>query len=316
MTGAAQGTPEWLSERRTVIGSSDAAATLGLSAWGTPLSVYMDKRGEADPVETTVAMRRGKAMEPVILDLYAEETGATLDRSPPMWRHKLHSWMGASFDALVDTPEKAQLVEAKSVSYFAARSWGAPGTDQIPDYYLIQVQHQLEVLHSICPWADPVAHVVALVEGEDAVRIYPVARDPDLAASIVRIEGELWRRIEAGDPPPPSTGAEVELLVGRSKPVVVEACPELVAAWEELVAVRAQAKELDDRKSALEDQIKLALGAADTLASGSLVLATWRTSKAAKRLDAKSMAAAHPEIAERFMVEGKPARPFLVKERK
>lgn len=327
----AQGSPEWLEQRRTCIGSSDAAKALGLapSTWkdSTPLAVYRDKRGESEPRKPTLAMMRGTAMEPVIATLYEESQGVHLLRSPPMVRHAEHSWMGASFDGLgcpegfasleeiIGAQAPARLVEFKSVSYFASHSWGHPGTDQAPDYCLIQVQHQLEVLHSLCPWADPVAHVVALVEGEEAERIYPVRRDPDLARDIMAIEHALWQRIQAGTPPPPSTGADVELLFKRSEAVEVVASPELVEVHRELVEVRTAKKSLADRENELKDEIKLALGEADTLVGpDGEKLVTWRTSKPTKRLDQKAPAAAHPEIIEEFTTEGKASRPFLVKE--
>ena len=319
MTGHPQGSPEWLAERRTMIGASEAAAALGISPWTSPLELYKRKRGELPEVETTMAMRRGTALEPVILDAYAEKyatpEGDALTCSPPIHRHADHLWMGASFDALRGSPPR--VVEAKSVSYFASRSWGEPGTDEVPDYYLVQVMHQLEVALSIWPDAEKTAHLVALVEGEEDIRVYPITYDADLAAAIVAAERDLWERIQAGNPPDPTTGADVSMLFPRSTAEVVIASADVYAAWEELVEVRARLKADEARKKELADLLQVAMLDHDTLADADgRKLVTWKTGKPRRVLDSARMASEHPEIAEGYYIDKPGNRSFLVKEPK
>ncbi len=68
---------DWLERRREYIGASDSAAMLGYSPWSGPLTLFMNKT-EGYQQATTAAMRIGTALEPVILDMWAEETGGDL----------------------------------------------------------------------------------------------------------------------------------------------------------------------------------------------------------------------------------------------
>jgi hypothetical protein len=56
------------------------------------------------------------------------------------------------------------------------------------------------------------------------------------------------------------------------------------------------------------------MGEAEELVSGGRVLATWRCTKPARRLDVQALRLAHPDLAETFTVSGAVARRFVVKE--
>lgn len=304
-------------ERRSYIGASDAAAACGLApaSWGvsTPLQLYRDKRGELPDEPPTLAMRRGTALEPVILQAYSEQTGSEVSEVTETLIHPDHPWMACHVDGIALGDDRPRLVEAKSADW--PRGWGAEGTGEIPIPYLLQVQHMLHIVLALPALMQTVADVAVLVSGEQSVRIYQVAYDPELASMIVAREAALWAAIQAGEPPPPSTGAEIEAAVGRSQPVALVASEDQVETWRQLVAVRRQIVELETERDVLVDRIKLAMGAHDALhdASGR-TLATWRSSKTGTTLDGKRLAAEHPEIVAQYQVERKPARPFLVKE--
>jgi predicted phage-related endonuclease len=57
---------ECLDKRREGIGGSDAGALMGMSAYGSPLTVYLQKKNLVPKAETSKAARRGKILEPVI----------------------------------------------------------------------------------------------------------------------------------------------------------------------------------------------------------------------------------------------------------
>jgi putative phage-type endonuclease len=66
---------EWLEQRRHGIGGSDAAAALGLSPWKTPLSLYLEKTGDARPFRDNESMLWGRVLEPAIRAEYTRRTG-------------------------------------------------------------------------------------------------------------------------------------------------------------------------------------------------------------------------------------------------
>lgn len=277
-------TDEQVQTRKTGIGASDAAAACGLSRWRTPLDIYREKRGEAEPFEGNEFTKWGNYLEPAIRQEYANQTGRPVRLPEGTVRHPVHGFMICHPDGVTDD---GWLFEAKNTRF--GDGWGIPGTDDIPVEYLVQVQHSMFVTGLI------VADVAVLIAGSD-FRIYTVHADLDMQALLIRAEGELWRRIVAGTPPPPRTLNDLTTLYGSvSEPVTVEASGEVIARLTALREARATIKELEAGAEALEVAVKDAMGTADTLTYAGQTIATW---KSTARLNAA----------------GQPIRSFKIKE--
>jgi putative phage-type endonuclease len=182
----------WLAERQSGLGSSDAAAALGISPYTSPLSLYLMKIGAAPPVAENSAMRWGTRLEPIIAEAYSEESGHGFVAEQQFLRSPERPWMLATLDRVRDD---GRIVELKCVGTRSAHLWGEPGSDEVPDFYLCQVMHQL-----IVAGAD-VADVAALIGGND-LRVYTIRRDDAVAARIVAVEEEFWSHVQRRDPPP------------------------------------------------------------------------------------------------------------------
>ena len=61
---------EWLEARRGGIGGSDAATLLGVSKFSSPYKLWAEKTGRDIGDFDNPYMRRGRALEPVIADLF------------------------------------------------------------------------------------------------------------------------------------------------------------------------------------------------------------------------------------------------------
>lgn len=182
----------WLAERKRGIGGSDAAAILGLSKFRTPLQVYLDKIGQAPPIEETAPMRWGKKLEPLILDEYEQIKGVGLRRNLS-YVHPGYEWMRGTLDAMSDDE---LVVEAKAIGFDRAREWGEEGSDYVPVDYLCQVQHYLAVS------GRETADIAALFHGSQ-LKIYTVQADFDLIEMLTTKEAEFWLRVVNRNPPPP-----------------------------------------------------------------------------------------------------------------
>jgi putative phage-type endonuclease len=194
----------WLEARRKGIGSSDAAVVLGLSPYRTPLALWAEKRGLAPPQPETPAMRRGKLLEAHILDEAQELLGCELPSGARQvfLQHRDRPWQIATLDGLtVD----GLVVEAKTVGWRSARFWGEPGTDEIPEPYLVQVQHQLAVA------GRDEAAVVALIGGSD-LHVYRIRRDDRLIDRMTAIEAAFWACVLDAVEPPVTDAADAEVL--------------------------------------------------------------------------------------------------------
>lgn len=175
------------------IGSSEIAAALGISQYKTPLELYREKIGEAEPFAGNLHTQAGEIMEAAISDLYEHITGRKLRRMNQVQVHPEYPFLTATLDRVV-VGEK-RIVEIKNINFRSLREWGEEGTDEVPAHYLMQVHHQMLVMD----W--PVADIAAYFGGGD-LRIYPVERSADMDAIIIDGAREFWRCVETRTPPP------------------------------------------------------------------------------------------------------------------
>ncbi len=263
------GSPEWHAVRRTGIGGSDAAAVLGLSPWRTPYDVYAEKIGEGDPQPENEAMRWGTLLEPVIRRRYAEIIGLAVHERP-LIRSGHYEWLICHPDGIVDD---GRLLEIKTAR--TSEGYGEPGTDEVPQHYLLQVHHNLIAT------AAPRADLAVLIGGSD-LRIYTIEPDPAIHANLIEIEAAFWACVQRRDPPWPASLADAQARWGR---ISAKGCVIADSATIEAVEhARSLKRAIKSYTEALESStlaIVSALAArGDTLVDDAgHVLATWRMNK-------------------------------------
>lgn len=302
------GSTDWLKARRKGIGGSDVAAILGLSPWATAYEVFLDKRGQLPLVANDSApLRWGRLLEPVLKQEYGHRTGLAV-ATMPMLRSTLHPFMLANLDGMVTAPH-ARVVEFKT-----ARSdwdWGEDGSDAVPLYYSVQVQHYMFIIG--CTLAD----VAVLIGGSD-FRILHVAADPELQAMLLQAELEFWTRVENNDPPPPANVADARrrwgTLADRGLLIANDKDLELVSNLHETVAVlkECEASEATQKKTLME---RLGAAGADSLVDvDGKTLLTWKLPAAPRRFDEQAFAAEHPDLFKQYVRPGTASRRFLLKQ--
>jgi putative phage-type endonuclease len=199
----------WLEERRTGVGGSDSAATVGLDPWKTALEVYLEKTGqlEAENLDELERVRFGKIMEAPIADEYARRYGVKVRRRNQILRNPAYPWMIANVDRLIEGQRIG--LECKNVDAMAYRlgDWGEPGTDEVPENYLLQCRHYM-IVTGFEEW-----HLAACVGGNRLV-CYVIRRDPELDAMLIEGEHAFWQCVESGHAPEPdfSHRSTTELL--------------------------------------------------------------------------------------------------------
>ncbi len=292
----------WLAERRTGIGGSDVAPIMGLSKWATPLSVYLDKIGESAPVDETPAMKWGTALEPIILSAYQDQTGLQI-AAPVLLRHDKHPFVIGTPDGIaVD-----RIVEAKTAR--SAEGWGEPGSDEIPEPYILQVQHYMMLT------GKALADVAVLIGGSD-FRVYTIPADPELQGMMLDAEASFWSRVQDRIPPEPVTYADAVARFGRaSKAASVVATEEIQQEWRYLVKTRAEIAKLEAFADELKGNLTCRMGENDTLVDErGNVLVTWKAAKAPARFNSAAFAKDHPDLFKQYSETGTPSRRFLIKE--
>ncbi len=292
--------------RATGIGGSDAAAVCGLNPYKSAVDVWLEKIGRASPVEETERMHWGNVLEDVVAQEYARRTGRSVRRRNMAFRHKKHPHMVGNIDRSVDGERR--VLECKTADKWTQHLWGEPGSDEVPEYYLVQVAHYLAVMDY------DVADLAVLIGGND-FRIYTIERDRDLEAGLIEREAEFWHgHVVPVIAPPPSRTDDLRTLYPRDSRPAIEATPEVAAAVEQLRSLKAALKQGEAELEELELQIKVFMGDAAELllGDGGRKLATWKCAKESRRLDAKALEAELPDVVAPYYITTPGSRRFLL----
>lgn len=283
-------------DRTKFLGGSDAPVVLGISPWRTPLDLWRDKTQPAmpenlDPDRRRV-LERGKRMEPYVIDMLAAETGAFIVERNARYIDPEFGFLACEIDAeaLADSDNERVNIEIKTVSPFKAREWGELGSDEIPVHYTAQAQHGMMVTgRRLC--------VFGVLIGGDDFRIYQVQRDDEIIAAMRQREVAFWRdHVEALQPPPPTSAADIEALFRRDAGTAVEATPEIMGALDRVRAAKAAEKDAE----AAKELIALHMRDAARLTFQGRDVATWKTQQA-RRFDQRAFQAAHADLFEQFV---------------
>lgn len=188
----------WLTRRRDGIGSSDVAAILGVSDFGTPLHVWHDKRGELDDHAGEAALW-GTLLEDVVAREWCRRNRSVIARVG-LIAHADQPWRLATLDRRVaECPlnrdqRTACALEIKCRSAFKAHRWHA----DVPDDVLAQTTWQMHIT------GYDHLHVAVLIGGND-YRQTVVRRDQAVEDYVVG-EVTTWRErhLLAGIPPEPT----------------------------------------------------------------------------------------------------------------
>lgn len=184
-----QRTQEWLDARLDGIGSSEAAAAIGVSRWESRSRLWAIKLRLIPTREPSLPMLIGTATEDLNAQLYQEATQVAIRRERRLLRSHAYPWMQASLDRRATD----RVVELKYSD--RADGYGEPGTDEVPDEVLVQVVHQMVVTG--LPRAD-----VSLLVGGRQHRLYTVPLDAIAAEETIEREREFWRSVQERREPP------------------------------------------------------------------------------------------------------------------
>jgi putative phage-type endonuclease len=294
----------WLEERRKGIGGSDVAAIMGLNPWKTPFRVYQEKRREVEDWKGNEATDWGKRMEPAIRQWYSDQTGRPVRLPDKIIFSTDHPFMLGDLDGFTDDKRIVEIKTARS-----GRGWGEPGTNQVPDYYLLQVQHYMIIT------GYPITDIPVSIAG-GSPELYVVEADPELQEIIIDACWKFWERVQAGIPPDPMNYADAVQRYGQSAAAgAVKASEDIMETVRLLKIVRRQADSLEEQEERYKGGIISFLGdLGDTLVDADgTVLVTYKLSAGRKTLDQKALQKEYPEIYQNYIRAAEPSRRFLLK---
>lgn len=290
-------TEEWLRYRRMGIGGSDAPAICGLSRWGNPLSVYLDKVSTEPPTEKESRfMHWGHRLEPIIAAEFAELSGLKVRNCNYILQHPIHPWLLANIDREVIDPEHDRVgLECKNASQYKAKEWEG---GQTPEEYIVQCSHYMMVTNS------PIWYLAVLIGGNDyAWR--KLTRDAELEAYLFGIEQEFWKLVEARMPPAMTEDGKLFGLEFRPEPPKIILPNELLPKIERYKELSAQIKIPEKELKALKDELNQIMEVADPecelFLCGDLQLS--RKKVPTKRFDTEALKKEDPETYGEYLKE-------------
>lgn len=210
-------------QRRKSLGSSDMAAVMGVDPYRTAYDVWLDKTGQLQDQEENPAMDAGKRFEDALIDYAREKLGPI--RANVRRVDKRHHLASNSDGQVVATTEP---VEGKTAGLITplGPEWGEPGSDQLPDQYVIQGH-----VHLACVSADgrelpEACHVPSFLGGRGFI-MFRIAADAELVGMIRDAALKFWTdHVRTGRPPEqsePSLDVAKRILRIEGERVAVDA---------------------------------------------------------------------------------------------
>ena len=301
---------EWLQHRQSGIGSSEVATIVGLNPWETPYQLWRRKLGIDPPKQETFAMKAGHYLEDAVAQFWHDETGQDIIKR-------------SAVDWIIVNADKPYMRVSPDRTYWLA---GMPHSnankgileckttqmsidpDDIPKHWFCQVQYQLgvaELEQGSLAW---------LCSGRE-FGYKNLSLVPDFYGWLVEEVERFWTdNIQGKQEPTAANVQDVLLKYNRhTDGKIVEVNDEIFAAYKSLKELKDELAAIEERKTELEDKIKLGFGDAEAISYGGQTIATWKAPKPSSKFDAKAFSAAHPDLAKEYTVTTQGARRFLLK---
>ena len=300
---------QWLSVRQGGIGSSDAAAAVGLCPYKSQLELWMEKTGRMPAEDAPPGMEDprywGTLLEPYVAVAYSQQTERKVRKVNAVLQHPTCPYMLANIDREVVGCPDVQILECKTAGEWGSKLW----RDGVPEYIQLQVQHQLAVTNQ------QAVDVAVLLCGQ-RLEIHRIERDEEVIARLMVLEARFWQYVTT-DIEPPADGSESagkalrQLYPGGGN--TLDFCENRVLSdtFAELVVLKDELEVRGKHAERLKQTLQQAMGdaARAVFATGEV---SFKRAQDGTGLDTKRLAQDHPELMAQYSVPKPGARRFLI----
>lgn len=262
-------TAEQRTARRQYIGSSEAAAILGLDPYRSASDIWLEKTGQLAEWDGNEATERGRLLEPVLLDWAEGELRKEFSRDV-MITHR-NGMLCTNFDAIVAIHDGdiRESVEAKTT--VIEEGWGEPGTDEVPDRVIAQAHHGFACLPSLKTCWVP---VLLPTYRKFDFRLYRIERNEKLVEAVeLACTGFMERHVRLGIPPDdfrPSLEVLKRVRREPGKPVEIHR-----ATLEKYIVLNAAVDHVTEERDAAKAALLAEMGDGDAASIGGEIVATY-----------------------------------------
>ena len=301
---------EWLAARQQGIGASEVASVVGLNPWETPYQLWRRKLGMDKPQEENFFMKAGHYLEDAVSRFYADESGREIIGSSAedfMFVDEHKPFLRVSPDRTFWLPNMAHNDDNKGILE-CKTTQRSIDPDDLPKHWFCQVQMNLGVA------GYQLGSLAWLCSGRE-FGYKDIEFDADFYGWLCEEVERFWvDYVLARREPEAVSVNDVLMKYNRhTDGKQIEVGDDIFEAYKEIKELRKQIDALDDRKTALEERIKLAFGDAEALTYGGDTIATWKSPKPSMKFDAKAFREIYPDMYDDYCQPVQGARRFLLK---
>lgn len=224
---------EWLEDRKKGIGGSDVGAILGHNQYRSRLDVWMDKTGRGAEVADNYAMAKGRALEPVIRQMFCNETGLEVSHTENETKpHPKYKFLLASIDGY--TSDQG-ILEIKTMNRWVAKK------GEIPKSYYWQIQHYMFVYGC--------KHGYFAVDADGQFLIEKVPFDETYITDVLPKLNQFWQYVTSDVKPPAQKRDNIPPAVDDA----VNANEYTKAAIDNIKSIKDRIKDLKAEQERYED---------------------------------------------------------------
>lgn len=302
---------EWLKQRENGIGSSEVGTILGLNPFETPYQLWRRKKGLDQPKTETFAMKAGHYLEDAVSLFYRDATGRQVIKSSEgdwLIVNNEHPYIRVSPDRTIwlgdkHTKENKGILECKTTQREI-------DPDDVPQHWFCQLQYQLGV-------AEMQEGALAWLTMGRSFGYQNFSFDKDFFDWMIGEVTDFWTKYLIGGDEPPAINVDdiLKKYPHQQEGKRISADLELLEKLDELKRVKQSLAEFDERKKALEGDIKMVMGDAEMLCDPktNFTVATWKKAKDGVKFDDKAFKAEHPDLYNQYLTPKQGARTFLIK---
>lgn len=258
-----EGREDWLKVRQKGIGGSDVGAIAGMSQWGSPLSVYLDKKGKSREQEDNEAMRQGRDLEEYVVKRFEDKMKLFTSKEDKILQHKDLDFMLGNIDRWVIKGES--ILECKTTGHYDENS--------VPAYIELQCHHYMTVTGAT------VCYLAVLVFQKDFF-VKKIERDEEICNYLIQIETDFWKNYVEKDimPAPDGSFSAAELIKemypqSNEEVIKLEEVDDKLTRYMELKNLITPLKKEHDQ---IEQEVKMQMKEASRGESGRYVV-NWNT---------------------------------------
>jgi putative phage-type endonuclease len=294
---------DWLLERAKSIGASDSSAVLGINPWKSNVELWLEKTNPESLLAQpdNLNMRLGRDMEPILRQLFTEETGLQVRQDNHIRYDDEYPFLSTNLDGRI-VGDKVP-IELKTT--------GMVWDGMIPDNYFCQLQHQMMVTKS--PYIYFAVLVLSNFGKQFIVEKYE--RNERFIADMRAKMVDFWMNyVVTGIAPDPVSVKDARLLYKDTiQESVIEGSFDMITICEKIKDYNKDIKKIKSKADELRVDIMDTMKEDEIMTYKGSILSTWKKSKGKVKFDLNKFKKDHPELYEEYATPKDGNRMLIIK---